>query len=66
MSIVDKDKICCMHCCYWHGCPVIVKNETGFSCSSCYCKLFEVNDKPTLNDKLKANDWIIPDIIHLD
>lgn len=65
MGIVNKDKSC-MYCYYWYGCPVIAKNEMGFSCNSCYCKLFEPDDKPSFNDKLKANDWIIPDIIHLD
>lgn len=66
MGIVEKDRKCCMHCLYWHGCLVIAKNLDGFVCSTCYCEFFEVDDKPTILDKLKKNDWVIPEIIHAE
>jgi hypothetical protein len=65
MGIVEKERMCCMHCLYWHGCLVIAKNNlVSFSCSDCFCKLFERNDKPTFNDKLRRNNWKIPKIIN--
>lgn len=57
MGIIEQNRMCCMHCIYWYGCLVIAKNDTGFSCSSCYCKFFERNDKPAFKDKLAKNKW---------
>lgn len=62
MGIIENDRVCCSHCIYWHGCLVIAHNESDFSCNNCYCDLFERDDKPTFNDKLKENNWKIPKI----
>jgi hypothetical protein len=64
MGIVEKDRMCCSHCIYWHGCLVIAKNtETSFACSVNYCKFFERDDKPTFKDKMRRNNWKIPKLI---
>ena len=65
MGVVEKERMCCSHCLYWHGCLVIAKNKTSFSCTTCYCKFFEYNDKPTFNDKMRRNNWRLPKIIHI-
>lgn len=64
MGVVEIDRKCCSHCIYWHGCLVIAKNDTDFACTTCYCKFFERDDKPKFKDKLQANNWEIPEIIH--
>ena len=64
MGSIEKDRICCMNCTYWRGCLVIATNKSGFACNTCYCDLFEPDNHPTFNDKLKNNNWKIPEIIH--
>lgn len=65
MGIVEKDRVCCSHCLYWHGCLVIAKSWDNFSCSTCYCQFFDRDDKPKFEDKLRANAWVLPDIKHI-
>jgi len=63
MGIIEKDRMCCSHCIYWHGCLVIAKNLDSFACSVNYCKFFERADKPTFNDKMRRNNFRIPKMI---